>query len=71
MQRRASQVLLSRSWGLSVIDAVRIAERLGIRAVRFASMGRRSPRTPGVRRSPIVDTRGARFLAQEQRELAH
>ncbi len=71
MKQRVYQVLLSRSWGLSVADAMRIAESLGIRDVRFVSMGRRSAHTPGVRRSPIVDTRGARFLAREQRELGH
>jgi len=61
----AKSVLLSRSWGLTLIDARRIAALLGLGGVRFVAANRSSVRAPRPVRQR--DSRGARFCAGERR----
>ncbi len=58
------QIVLSRSWGLSVRDAKKIAGLLGIVGVRFAPA---IARGGAVRIAParLRDYRGARFCAAD------
>ena len=62
----AKTIILSRSIGMTVSEARETLKNLGIIGIELRSSGRGTPRTPRVRRLPIVDTRGSRFVRAER-----
>jgi hypothetical protein len=61
-------VMLPKSVGMTLKEATETIRNLGITGVQFRSLSRGAPRTPRVRRAPVVDSRGARFVRDERVE---
>lgn len=63
----ARQIVLSRSWGLSIADATRIAQAVGVTGIHFVSLRARRPRSQALASSRRRQPQGGRFLALDRR----
>lgn len=61
------QIVLPRSWGLSIPEATRIAQAVGVTGIHFVSLTPRRPRSQALASSRRRQSRGGQFLALDRR----